>query len=69
LTISYLPDRSNPSRFATAAVASSDIQPSNGVVHVLAISIAGNIGEVPTDFEANMFGFNDDFYKDVILSR
>lgn len=69
LTISYLPDRSNPANFGTAAVASSDIQPSNGVVHVLAVTIADKIGDVPTDFVANVFGFNDDFSKDVILSR
>jgi len=69
LAISYLPDPSNPSNFGTAAVASSDIQPSNGVVHVLAITMNRSIGEVPTDYNANIFGFNSDFFTDVMFSR
>lgn len=69
LALSYLPDRSNPSNFGTAAVATSDIQPSNGVVHVLAITIADKIGDVPTNFAANVFGFNVDFYNDVLFTR
>jgi len=69
LTISYLWDPSNPSNFATAAVASSDIQPSNGVVHVLAVSVGTPIGEAPNDIAANIFGFNADFYNDVMFSR
>lgn len=78
LSISYIPDPANPTRFIPAAVASSDIQPKNGVVHALAIttfvyingvqaSIA--IGDVLTSPGANMFGFDDDFNQEVILSK
>jgi len=69
LALSYLFDPSDPTRLTTAAVASSDIQPSNGVVHVLAVTISRNIGDVPTDFNANLFGFSLEFWNDVILSR
>jgi len=78
LSISYLPDPSNPLSFIPAAVASSDIQPSNGVVHALAITTfvrIGNImgslaiGDVLTSRGANIFGFNDDFNREVLLSR
>jgi hypothetical protein len=57
LYISYIPDPSNKDSFILAPVASSDIQPKNGVVHALAV----------TDF--HQFGFNDDFKRDVLLSR
>lgn len=69
LTISFLPDPSNPDRFIPAAVATSDIQPSNGVVHVLAIALGDNIGEVLTSTESNFFGFGGEFIMEVILSK
>ena len=69
LTISFLPDPSSPNRFIPAAVATSDIQPSNGVVHVLAIAVGTNIGEVLTSTEANLFGFNFEFMLEVVLSK
>ena len=69
LTISFLPDPSNPDRFIPAAVATSDIQPSNGVVHVLAIALGTNIGEVLTSTEANFFGFGGEFMIEVVLSK
>ncbi len=69
LSISYIPDPSSPDRFIAAAVASSDIQPKNGVVHSLAISLRSNINQVITSNGANAFGFNDDFSREVILSK
>lgn len=71
LSISYIPDPSNPSNFIPAAVASSDIQPSNGVVHVLAISLGDNvpIGQTLTSIAGNNFGFGYDFNREVILNR
>jgi len=69
LALSYLSDPSNPNSLITAAVATSDIQPSNGVVHVLAITIQDKIGELPTYLNANVFGFNFEFFNDVVLSR
>lgn len=69
LTISYLPDPSNPDNFITAAVATSDIQPGNGVVHVLAISLGRNIGEIIPSTQANYFGFGDEFMRDVVLNK
>jgi hypothetical protein len=38
LALSFVPDPSSPNRFYTGAVATSDIQPKNGVVHVLAVN-------------------------------
>jgi hypothetical protein len=69
LSISYIPDPSNPQNFIAAAVASSDIQPKNGVVHALALYLGRGIGEVFTDSRANVFGFNDDFNREVLLSK
>jgi len=69
LALSYLADPSDPNSLITAAVATSDIQPSNGVVHVLAITIQDKIGELPTYFNANLFGFNSEFFSEVMLSR
>lgn len=69
LSISVLPDPSNPQQLNTAAVASSDIQPSNGVVHVLAVYTGGNIGGIPPQEAANRFGLGYDFARDVVLSR
>lgn len=69
LSISFIPDPANYSNFIAAAVASSDIQPSNGVVHALAITLRGNIGAVLTYNGANSFGFNDDFSREVLLNK
>jgi hypothetical protein len=77
LSISYIPDPANPQNFIAAAVASSDIQPKNGVIHALAISyfrlvdgvITGNIGDVFTSPGSNNFGLNFDFNEEVILTR
>ncbi|MBE7175932.1 MAG: hypothetical protein INR69_05985 [Mucilaginibacter polytrichastri] len=50
-------------------MASSDIQPQNGVVHVLAWGGFVN-GGVITDFESNFIGFNyPEFYQDVYQTR
>lgn len=69
LSISYLADPSNPDNFISAAVATSDIQPNNGVVHVLALSLGTNIGEVFTSPQANFFGFGSEFMLEVYLSK
>ncbi|MGY4384383.1 hypothetical protein ACVWYN_001409 [Pedobacter sp. UYP24] len=69
LSISYIPDPANPGNFIPAAIASSDIQPKNGVVHALAIYLLPLIGESFTSSGANTFGFNDDFAREVILNR
>lgn len=75
LSISYIPDQSNPDSFIPGAVASSDIQPSNGVVHALAIVLPttqsgqGNIGDVLVDVRSNYFGFNLEFMDEVVLSK
>ncbi|RZL16231.1 MAG: hypothetical protein EOO89_11855 [Pedobacter sp.] len=72
LSISFIPDPSNPDSFIPGAVASSDIQPSNGVVHVLAIALdgtAGTIGDVIISDLSNVFGFNFDFNNEVVLSK
>lgn len=72
LSISYIPDSSNPNFYLPVAVASSDIQPSNGVVHVLALyqgEDKNKIGEVENEFGANIFGFDGEFLQDVILSK
>ena len=75
LSFSYIPDASNPSRYIPVAVATSDIQPSNGVVHVLAVYVSNNafgtdrIGSTEHSYGANLFGFNGEFFTDVILSK
>ncbi|MES2828843.1 MAG: fasciclin domain-containing protein [Bacteroidota bacterium] len=69
LSISYIPDPSSPGNFIAAAVASSDIQPTNGVIHALAIRLRDNIGQVLTSPGGNRFGFNDEFYTEVILAK
>lgn len=69
LTISHIPDPSSPSNFTSAAVATSDVQPKNGVVHVLAITLEDRIGAAVTHFGANNFGFGYDFNRDVILNK
>lgn len=77
LSVSYIPDPANPDIFIAAAVASSDIQPKNGVVHALAITtfvirdnvLTSKIGDVFTDIRANNFGYNFEFNNEVILSK
>lgn len=69
LSISYIPDSSNPQYFIAAAVASSDIQPKNGVVHALGLWIFDRIGDTYVSSGANVFGFNDDFAREVVLNR
>jgi len=69
LSISYIPDPANPQNFIAAAVASSDMQPKNGVVHALAITMNGSIGQVFTSPGANNFGFNYEFNDEVILTK
>ncbi|MGV8878763.1 MAG: hypothetical protein ACOH2A_07005 [Sphingobacteriaceae bacterium] len=75
LSFSYIPDSSNPSRYIPIAVATSDIQPSNGIVHVLAVFVGNNssgvdkIGATEHSFGANFFGFDGEFVFDVILSK
>jgi hypothetical protein len=70
LSISYVPDPSNPNSYIVAAVASSDIQPTNGVVHALAIHIGNdNIGATPISSASNVFGLGSDFNKDVVLEK
>ncbi|GAB3929105.1 fasciclin domain-containing protein [Mucilaginibacter myungsuensis] len=70
LSISRIFDPSNPNRYFSAAVATSDIQPSNGVVHVLAVYIGNGIGGVRLDeLGSNKFGMSDEFDRDVILSK
>jgi hypothetical protein len=79
LCIAAVVDPSNPSYYYyySAAVASSDIQPTNGVVHVLAVyPIASynrsgfSVGEMRTSemMESN-FGMSFDFFSEVILNR
>lgn len=71
LSISSVPDPSQPNNYFSAAVASSDIQPSNGVVHVLAVWFGpGNIGDVRLDaVGSNIFGMSRDWENEVFLSK
>lgn len=75
LSISFIPDQSDPDSYIPAAVASSDIQPSNGVLHALAIAIPSgtspisNIGDVIVSINSNYFGFNFEFMNEVLLSK
>ncbi|HKG04986.1 MAG TPA: hypothetical protein VKB19_00935 [Pedobacter sp.] len=69
LSISFIRDSSTPELSISAAVATSDVQPSNGVVHVLAVTTGQFIGETYTDPGGSMFGFGDDFWVDVIFNR
>lgn len=68
LTISFVPDQSLPNSYIAAAVATSDVQPKNGVVHVLAIA-RGRIGDAVVHEGSNNFGFGYEFNRDVILNR
>lgn len=65
LTISFIPDNSQLDKYIPAAVASSDIQATNGVVHVLAWSQGNSIGNA----SANFFGFGSEFSQDVSINR
>lgn len=70
LSFSTLPDPSNPQQLNSAAVATSDIQPTNGVVHVLAVFYGPEkIGAVFHQEAANRFGLGYDFARDVVLSK
>ena len=69
LTISNVPDPSVPTQYTAAAVATSDVQPKNGVVHVLAVRIAGNIGDAVTHEGSNNFGLGYEFNRDVVLNK
>jgi hypothetical protein len=80
LCIAAIVDPSNPSYYQnmSAAVASSDIQPTNGVVHALAVFrfasygsfYRDDIGDLRTDavMESN-FGMWTDFFSEVILNK
>jgi len=78
LCIASVTDPSNPSNFygGSAPVASSDIQPTNGVVHVLAVfSSSGLNYGTPQNrmyIDENMmddFGMSFEFFQEVILNR
>lgn len=74
LCIAIIPDQSNPSNqyFMSAPVATSDVQPTNGAVHVLAEYTPGvlNIGDVrATPIMMEAFGMWNDFLEEVILNR
>jgi hypothetical protein len=80
LCIAAIIDPSNPSyyQFMSAAVASSDIQPTNGVIHALAVYplpsyggfASGYVGDLQVNavMESN-FGMWTDFFSEVILNR
>jgi hypothetical protein len=79
LCITGIADASNPQNYyngvqanGAAAVASSDIQPTNGVVHVLSVYVTGanSMGDIRLDAnQMNLFGMNFDFDNEVILNR
>jgi len=70
LSFAYLPDPSNIGYRNSGAIATSDVQPTNGVVHVLAIPNGNDrIGDVVVDYSSVFFGMNDDFTREVILSK
>ncbi|MHA4894984.1 hypothetical protein ACXZ1K_09540 [Pedobacter sp. PWIIR3] len=69
LHISFVPDPSDKSKFIAVPVASSDIQPKNGVVHSLSIYLGFYNGQGFISPGANLFGFNDDFNTEVLLSK
>jgi hypothetical protein len=80
LCIAPIVDPSNPSYYwpMSAAVASSDIQPTNGVVHVLAVfpipSIDRSSGFIidelrTTEMLESTFGMWQDFWSEVILNK
>jgi hypothetical protein len=77
LCIAYIVDPSTPSNyyFQSAPVSTSDVQPSNGVVHVLApytpnLIITSDYGGLRlSSAMMDYFGMWPDFLNDVILSR
>lgn len=81
LCITSVTDPSNPQYYysGAAAVASSDIHPTNGVVHVLAVWYPGadnhdvnsnSTGELRmSEYMMDQFGMSYDFQNEVILSR
>lgn len=80
LCISAIIDPSNPLlyQYMSAAVASSDIQPTNGVIHALAVfpspSYGGSrsyfIGDLQTNsFMESNFGMSNEFFAEVILNK
>jgi hypothetical protein len=74
LTIQAVVDPSNPSNYygGCAPIASSDIQPTNGVVHVLAQYVPGttSLGDAFLNYNTmTYFGMYPDFNTDVILSK
>lgn len=81
LCIAGVPDPSNPANYyyGAAPVASSDIHPTNGVVHTLAVYYPGadihdinpnTTGEMRmSELMMDQFGMNFDFQSEVVLSR
>jgi uncharacterized surface protein with fasciclin (FAS1) repeats len=74
LCIAPVVDPSNPSQvyFSSAPVATSDVQPSNGVVHVLAqyVQNTTRLGDIRLDAQMmNVFGMWYDFSDDVVLNK
>jgi len=70
LCIASISDPSNPGIYYTAAVATSDVQPTNGVVHVLAVYIGSGIGGVSVDeIGSNRFGMSFQFDNEVLLTK
>ena len=69
LSISFVPDASNPKQYYPAAVGTSDVQPTNGVVHVLAVAGGWSIGAVETSGAGDLFGFGTEFWTDVVFNR
>jgi hypothetical protein len=74
LCITGIADPSNPQNyyFGSAAIATSDVQPTNGVVHVLAVYANGynNMGDIRLNADQmNVFGMNYDFDNEVALNR
>ncbi|MES2375884.1 MAG: fasciclin domain-containing protein [Bacteroidota bacterium] len=80
LCIAAILDPSNPSVYAqlSAAVQSSDIQPTNGVVHVIALFPFPAVNKQSTyqyddmktsELMESVFGMGQDFFSEVILNR
>ncbi len=69
LTISNVPDPSVPTNYTPGVVATSDVQPKNGVVHVLAVYLNGNIGEAAVSDGSSNFGIGYEFNREVLLNK
>ncbi|WP_214073644.1 fasciclin domain-containing protein [Mucilaginibacter sp. dw_454] len=78
LCIASVTDPGNPQNYynGAAAVSSSDIQPTNGVIHTLAIYFSGvtstpNLtGELQVNpIMSNLFGMSMDFDNEILLNR